>query len=157
QLIPDLERAVTAEPLDERLRGQLMLALYRDGRQADALERYREGRRTLVEQVGIEPGAELRALEQAILRHDPALALPSTASGTFTVNDDTSTPPPPRRRRRGPAAAAAAVLIAGAATIVAMAASKAPTPAAPVRGDAVAVVDAAHARLLGSVAVPTSP
>ena len=56
ELIPDLERAVAAEPLDEQVPGQLMLALYRDGRQADALERYREGRRRLVQQVGIEPG-----------------------------------------------------------------------------------------------------
>ena len=126
QLIPDLERAVAAEPLDERLRRQLMLALYRDGRQADALVRYREGRRTLVEQVGIEPGAELRALEQAILRHDDALVLPS-ASETTTVSERTPTPaPPPKppRRHTGLAAAVAVVLIVGLATIAALAARK---------------------------------
>src|SRR5436190_434352 len=120
QLIPDLERAVAAESLDEQLRRQLMLALYRDGRQADALARYREGRRMLVEQVGIEPGAELRTLEQAILRHDPALALPSEGE-TSTVNERTPTPPPPPPpkppRRRTDLAAAVAVLIVGLATI----------------------------------------
>ena len=158
QLIPDLERAVAAEPLDEQLRRQLMLALYRDGRQADALERYRKGRRTLVEQVGVEPGAELRALEQAILRHDPALALPSPSAGeTFTSNDETPEPPPAPRRRVGLAAAAAVVLIAGLATIAAFTARKAPSTIAPVRGNAVAVVDAANARLLGSVPVTAPP
>jgi YVTN family beta-propeller protein len=154
RLIPELDRAVAAEPLDERLRRQLMLALYRDGRQADALERYREGRRTLVDQVGIEPGAELRALEQAILRHDPALTLPS-AAGSSAANDETS--PPASRRRIGLAAAAALVVIAGLATIAAFAARKAPSTTAPIRGDAVAVVDATHARLLGSVPVIGPP
>jgi YVTN family beta-propeller protein len=158
QLIPELERAVDAEPFDEQLRGQLMLALYRDGRQANALERYREGRRTLVEQVGIEPGAELRALEQAILRHDSALALPS-AGEAFTAGDETSARPPRawRRRTRRLAAAAVFVSIAGLATIAAVFARKAPSAAASVRGDAVAVVDAAHARLLGSVPVTAPP
>ena len=50
-----------------------MLALYRCGRQAEALEAYREARRTLVEEIGVEPGAELRGLHEAILRQDPAL------------------------------------------------------------------------------------
>ncbi len=76
ELVPELERAVAAEPLDEQVLGQLMLALYRSGRQADALARYRDGRQRLVHELGIEPGAELRELEQAILRHDPGLAPP---------------------------------------------------------------------------------
>ena len=80
ELIPDLERAVAAEPLDEQVLRQLMLALYRNGRQADALARYREGRQRLVGELGIEPGAELRALEQAILRHDPELSPPTAAA-----------------------------------------------------------------------------
>src|SRR5262249_52667221 len=151
RLIPDLERAGAAEAFHEQRRGQLMLALYRDGRQTDALARYREGRQTLVEQVGIEPGAELRALEQAILRHDPALAL-SAPGETFPP-----APPPARRRRVGGLAAAAVVVIAGLATIVAVAARKSPSARAPIRGGAVAVVDAVHARLLGSVPVAMPP
>jgi YVTN family beta-propeller protein len=155
ELIPELERAVAAEPLDEHALGQLMLALYRSGRQADALARYRDGRRTLVEQVGIEPGDELRALEQAILRQDPALSLPS--SETLAVDDEDARAPPAPRRRKGMAAAAALVLIAGLATIVAVAWRTSPRPVALVRGNAVAVVDEAHARLLGSVAVTVPP
>jgi YVTN family beta-propeller protein len=157
ELIPDLERAVAAEPLDERTLRQLMLALYRSGRQADALARYREGRRTLVEQVGIEPGAELRALEQAILRHDPALTLPSASEPVTGDQEVPARLPAPPRRRRGLAAAAAVIVIAGLAAIVAVAAMNAPSAAVPVRGDAVAVVDGVHARLLGSVPVSVLP
>ena len=64
------------QPLRERLHGQLMLALYRCGRQAEALEAYRRARATLVEEIGVEPGAELRALQEAILAQDPALDAP---------------------------------------------------------------------------------
>ena len=73
EAVAELEALVREHPLRERLRGQLMLALYRSGRQADALGRYQEGRRALVEGLGLEPGRELRELEQAILRQDPAL------------------------------------------------------------------------------------
>ena len=59
-------------PLRERLRGQLMLALYRTGRQADALAAYRDAHRALVDGLGIEPSPDLRELESAILRHDVA-------------------------------------------------------------------------------------
>src|SRR5262249_38444292 len=63
----------------ERLRGQLILALYRSGRQADALAEYQNARRTLVDELGLEPGGELQALERAILTHDAALDPPSQA------------------------------------------------------------------------------
>ena len=66
---------VGANPLRERLRGQLILALYRSGRQAEALETFRETRRVLVEELGIDPSPELRELERAILRQDPALVV----------------------------------------------------------------------------------
>jgi DNA-binding SARP family transcriptional activator/tetratricopeptide (TPR) repeat protein len=73
QLVAELEAFVAEHPLRERPRGQLMLALYRSGRQADALEAYRRARETLVEELGIEPSSELQQLQQAILRHDPAV------------------------------------------------------------------------------------
>jgi DNA-binding SARP family transcriptional activator len=73
ELIPRIEELVARNPLRERLHGQLMLALYRSGRQAEALAAYQYARRTLVDELGIEPGPSLRSLEQAILRHDPAL------------------------------------------------------------------------------------
>ena len=68
-----------AEPLRERLRGQLMIALYRSGRQADALDAYQEARRVLVEELGLEPGRTLQELERAILRQDEALEAPHHA------------------------------------------------------------------------------
>jgi DNA-binding SARP family transcriptional activator len=73
QLVAELEALVGEHPFRERLRGQLMMALYRAGRQAEALEVYRDARQPLVEELGIEPGRGLRQLEQAILRQHPSL------------------------------------------------------------------------------------
>ena len=80
RLVPELERMVAEHPLRERVRGQAMLALYRSGRQADALAAYRDGRAHLVDQLGVEPGPALRGLERAILRQDAALDLPGSVS-----------------------------------------------------------------------------
>ena len=74
QVVGEVEALVAENPLRERLRGQLMLALYRSGRQADALEAYQEARHVLLDELGLEPGPELRELEQAILRQEEALA-----------------------------------------------------------------------------------
>ena len=76
----ELEALVREHPLRERLREQLMLALYRSGRQAEALEAYQGARRALTEELGIEPGRELRKLEQEILRQDHALDLSSVVA-----------------------------------------------------------------------------
>lgn len=78
ELVSELEALVQAQPLRERPRAQLMLALYRSGRQADALAAYRTARETLVEELGIDPGPELRELEAAILRQDESLLLEET-------------------------------------------------------------------------------
>ena len=75
ELVSELDALVQAQPLRERPRAQLMLALYRSGRQADALAAYRSARETLVEELGIDPGPELKELEAAILRHDESLLL----------------------------------------------------------------------------------
>jgi DNA-binding SARP family transcriptional activator len=77
-LVPELDQLIGEHPFRERLRGSLMLALYRSGRQADALQAYRDARSLLVEELGLEPGPALRELETAILRQDPALEVPST-------------------------------------------------------------------------------
>ena len=79
QLVPELEGLVREHPLRERRRGQLMLALYRCGRQAEALEVYRTGRRLLDEELGLKPDDELQRLERAILNHDPSLESPVVA------------------------------------------------------------------------------
>jgi DNA-binding SARP family transcriptional activator len=73
-LVPELEALVGEHPFRERLRGQLMLALYRSGRQADALEAYAAARIALIEALGAEPGAQLQELQRAILRQDEAVA-----------------------------------------------------------------------------------
>jgi predicted ATPase/DNA-binding SARP family transcriptional activator len=74
ELMPAVRSALVDNPFRERLWGQLMLALYRGGRQADALETFQEARRVLADELGLEPGPELRRLQEAILAHDPAIA-----------------------------------------------------------------------------------
>ncbi|MFG1883659.1 tetratricopeptide repeat protein [Micromonospora sp. NPDC049102] len=92
-LLPDLLREAPAHPLDERLAGQLMRALYRCGRQAEALEHYDRLRRVLAEETGVDPGPDLQALHLGILNGDPALAAPTTA---------TVAPPPTPRQLPAP-------------------------------------------------------
>ncbi len=80
-LVGELQALVAEHPLRERLRGQLMVALYRSGRQAEALETMRAGRQLLVDELGIEPGPELRRLENMILAHDAALNADRAGAG----------------------------------------------------------------------------
>ena len=75
EVVGRLEQLIGQHPYRERLRGQLMLALYRSDRQAEALQAYQDARRTLVEELGIEPSERLRELERAVLAQDPALVL----------------------------------------------------------------------------------
>ena len=96
QLVGDLDRLVRTHPLRERLRGQLMRALYGADRQADALAVYRDTRKLLVDELGIEPSASLQELEKAILEHDPSLkpggaaaAQPLQQAIVVVVRDDT--------------------------------------------------------------------
>jgi predicted ATPase/DNA-binding SARP family transcriptional activator len=86
EVLSQLEALVREHPLSESLRGQLMLALYRSGRQADALAAYQEARRVLTEELGLEPGPELRELHGSILRQDPSITTPA--------RDDTEAPLP---------------------------------------------------------------
>ena len=80
RLVAELISRVTAYPLDERLAGQLMLALYRCGRQADALEHFQQMRSRLVEQLGIDPGPALQRLHEQILTANPELACPTVTT-----------------------------------------------------------------------------
>ena len=79
-LVAELEALVAEYPLRERLHAQLMLALYRSGRQAEALEAYQDARRTLVDELGIEPGRQLRELHQQILNQDSSLEYASSGA-----------------------------------------------------------------------------
>ena len=83
EVVADLAGQLPLAPYRERMRSLLMLALYRSGRQADALACYQEGRRLLVEDLGVDPGSELRRMEQAIIVQDPALdlSLPPAQTG----------------------------------------------------------------------------
>jgi predicted ATPase/DNA-binding SARP family transcriptional activator len=87
EVVGELEQLLASHPLRERVRGQLMLALYRSGRQADALAAYQDGRRALVDELGIDPGRALQELERAILNHDPSLDPPVLAVERPASND----------------------------------------------------------------------
>jgi DNA-binding SARP family transcriptional activator/ABC-type branched-subunit amino acid transport system substrate-binding protein len=108
EAIGPLNELVAHEPLRERPRAQLMLALYRSGRQAEALDVYETGRRVFSEELGIEPGEGLRRLHAAILRQDPELGVPAGAPKRAATA---------HRRRRWPWLAAAAGLSAAAVAI----------------------------------------
>ena len=98
-LVGELEPLVSQHPWRERLRAQLMLALYRSGRQTEALQAYQETRRVLVEQLGIEPSETLRLLERAVLTHDPSLEAPPTVP-TEEKGAEMLAPPGPSAGRR---------------------------------------------------------
>src|SRR5579871_6585019 len=85
RVLPELAQLAQSHPLRERLQEQLMLALYRDGRQAEALAVYRRLRETLREQLGLEPQPRLRSFEQAILRQDGYLDPPAAPSPLRTI------------------------------------------------------------------------
>jgi len=142
-LVPELEGLVEEHPMRERLRGQLMLALYRAGRQAEALEAYRTGRALLSEELALEPGPQLRELEQAILRHDGSLAvMEHQREGPPPVNGGTViTAPMPRARWRFSAAAGAALAVAAAVVAVVTYADRTARPRVVVpRGNAIALL-----------------
>lgn len=158
-LVPELEALVGAHPLRERLRAQLMLALYRSGRQAEALEAYRSARRLTVEQLGLEPGPELRRLEQAILRHDPALDVPSrhdapveAAPDDGDVGNVAALTGEPRSRRRRLLVLVAAFVAAACVGLAAAALHERGGPAlVPIIGDRLVLVSTPSGRPAASI------
>jgi DNA-binding SARP family transcriptional activator len=92
ELIGELDALVAANPLRERVHAQRMLALYRANRQSEALGAYRAARAGLVEQIGVEPGAELRRLHEQILAHDPALDPPAAAAPEAAIGFEADLP-----------------------------------------------------------------
>jgi DNA-binding SARP family transcriptional activator len=87
ELISELEALVAEHPQRDRLRGQLMLALYRSGRQAEALQAYQDARRTLVDELGIEPSPELQRLNASILRQESSLERVRSAQPEDSIGD----------------------------------------------------------------------
>ncbi|HJU36941.1 MAG TPA: BTAD domain-containing putative transcriptional regulator [Gaiellaceae bacterium] len=110
ELVPELERLIAAEPYRERFRAQHALALYRSGRQVDALAACRAARELLVDELGVDPGPELQELERRILRHDPTLAAPDAPAPAHL---QLPTPPTPLVGRRLEVAAISALLRRG--------------------------------------------
>jgi DNA-binding SARP family transcriptional activator len=143
-LVPELRELVGRHPLRERLCAQLMAALYRSGRQAEALEVYRRMRRALHDELGIEPGPALVQLERAILEQDPELGA--------------AAPPRPVVGRRRRLVSALVLAVVGAALVSAWALdrSHAPSPVA-VRDDSVAVIDPGRDRVVADVPVDGYP
>jgi DNA-binding SARP family transcriptional activator/streptogramin lyase len=156
-LVAELETLVAAHPYREGLRAQLMLALYRSGRQTEALETYRRARRTFSEELGIEPGTRLQELEGAILRHDSSLDAPKEPWAREEERIETV------RRRRFPTRAtlglATGLVLVIAAGVVAAArdpSGRSPT-AVKLAGDSVAVVDPGTDTIVGQIRVGGRP
>ena len=150
RLVGELEALVREYPLRERLVGQLMLALYRSGRQADALEGYRNARRRLDDELGLEPGRELKELERAILAQDPALQAPGRRSRKppATVT---------RARRGGMLIAAGGALLLALLVAIAVKLTGSGTSAVTVAPNSLAAIDPASDRVVGAVAVGARP
>jgi DNA-binding SARP family transcriptional activator/ABC-type branched-subunit amino acid transport system substrate-binding protein/streptogramin lyase len=146
-LVGELEALTRTHPRHEGLRAQLILALYRSGRQSDALDAYQDARRTL-DELGLEPGEELKQLEQRILRHDPGLdaparpvapAPPVAAEAERRVTEAVPTTEAPKRRLRAVVLAAGAALLLAAAGAVALVSARGSDEAEAV-GNAIAAV-----------------
>lgn len=151
-LIAELEAFVAEQPLQERLRGQLMLALYRTGRQAQALQVYQDTRRLLNAELGLEPAASLQQLQRSILVHDPALEAPRSTRAPRALE-----PAPVSRRRLLPIAASGFAAIAAVIGIVAI--LKEQTAPAPlgVASSSVGVIDPATNRVSAEIPVGAGP
>jgi YVTN family beta-propeller protein len=155
ELVPELESLVARHPLREQLRRQLMLALYRTGRQAEALQTYQDARRLLVDELGIEPTPALQRLERAILQQDESLELPSAVAapaGRFAAVATNAT-----RRRPHVWRVAVAAAGAGAAALIALLAFRGGEDAIPVRPNSVAVIDPETNEVVADVAVGERP
>jgi YVTN family beta-propeller protein len=153
QVIRELEALVAAHPLRERLRAQLMLALYRAGRQADALQVYQDTRRALVSELGLEPGRPLQRLEQQILTQDPELDLPprELPKGAVTAR------PPLSRWRLAAMAGIAAALVLFAGLVALLKGRDGGSSLAALASNSVGVINVENNRLLAEVPVGQTP
>ena len=145
-LIAELERLVAANPLRERLHAQLMLALYRSGRQGDSLRVFTDLHRVLHDELGIEPGRPLQDLQRQVLEHDPVLDAPLARERA-------------RRRRLGRFAVASGLAAAGiaAAVVVIEVTNDSEEPTIAISPNAVGIVQPDSERLVGQVQVPGGP
>jgi YVTN family beta-propeller protein len=146
-VVGELDVLVAEHPLRERLHAQRMLALYRCGRQAEALAAYRDARRRLMDEVGVEPGTELRELHHAVLQQDPALDPPRGARRV-------AAPPVARRSRAVIAGAVLAALAAAAVVVLLLGGGDEPIVVPP---DGVAIIDPGSNHVDAAIALPPGP
>jgi YVTN family beta-propeller protein len=166
-LVGELEALVAENPYRERLRGQLMLALYRSGRQAEALAAYQDGRRLLVDELGIEPSRALQELERSILRQDSSLEelapdavgrRPGSLTSDAAPSPAVATAPRTRRRRWLLAGLALPVLAVAAWAATILFGGGDSTPAlSRLAPNAVGLIDPETNRLIGQVRVGQRP
>jgi DNA-binding SARP family transcriptional activator len=147
-LVAELEGLVAEHPLRERFQGQLMLALYRCGRQGEALGVYREARQMLNGQLGVEPTRALSELQRSILQQDPTLDLPRSVRVSNSVR---------RRSRRRLAAVAAAAGVAAAAALAFVLGPRGSDHTVIVRNNSVAVVDARTNQIIDDIVTGDYP
>jgi DNA-binding SARP family transcriptional activator/DNA-binding beta-propeller fold protein YncE len=152
ELVPELERLVRDHPLRERLHGQLMLALYRAGRQADALEAYQRARRTLMQELGLEPSPQLQKLERRVLNQDPELEAPPRPPRPLGPVSS-----PTRRRRLAALALGAVALVAAGVVGIVYALDHHGSGPLVAKPNSLAVVDPSRNRLVAVVPVGTIP
>jgi len=148
ELVPELEALVAEHPFRERLLGQLARALYRAGRQAEALANLQTARHRLVEELGLDPGPQLRELERQILEHDPRLAVPRVESKRM------------RRRPRRPLAVAIAVAAGAVSVAVGLLLGLGRTSASdvvPANSSQLVELNTSSARVVGASALHGSP
>jgi YVTN family beta-propeller protein len=145
-LIPEIESLVAEHPTRERLRGQLMLGLYRSGRQADALESYSDARRALDRDLGLEPGPELQELQRAILSQDLAIATPARSANHAA-----------RTRRGGFLFLAGGALLLAAAVAAVFAITDGGGAAAAVPANSLAVIDPGSNDIVATVPIGLQP
>jgi YVTN family beta-propeller protein len=160
ELVGELRDLVGGHPLRERLRAQLMLALHRSGRQAEALDVYQEFRRTLSEELGLDPGPGLQQLELQILARDPALDLPAgTAAPEAPDPRGSSGSPRPVARIPRPALALSTgtVLLGLALAIAVVASSGGRAPPALIPGNSVGAVSPSGGAIRAVLPLGTSP
>lgn len=155
ELVGELETLIRAHPLRERLRGQLMLALYRSDRQAEALAAYQDARRMLDEELGLEPSDSLQRLERAILVHDPALDAPAWTSAA-EAEPTVAVPRPPARRRLVLMSALVAVATAVTVSVLIFGDDSAST-SITAAGNSVAIVDPTSNELVADIPVGATP
>ena len=145
ELVPDLELLVAEHPLHERFRAQLMTALYRAGRQGDALAVFQDARRVLLDELGLEPGDELRRLQRAILEHDRSLAPPPKPLAERVL------------QRPRLLAFAGALLVAGAAAAAAVELTRGNAAPLVLRPNSIAAIDPATQEVEAVVRVGKRP